>query len=330
MAYYNSSYYQSNNDLDPSIYNLFDYDPTPYYHAYNRSYDQYTPSWSTTCYSTFTRTESKSIVYEPNSCHVISYDQKPRTQFVTSYSVSAFNVPDFDDYDPTPYDGGYDIAQTYGKPLPPTDQICYPRSTAEITNVLTSDDKDKEREKAHDDHESQAEKTKKESKPEETVKEEEEEEEEEEEAKKELGHEENGTNYKERTEEVGGGNGYEYGNQVSQIPSGYGLEAMDLCESIFGYWPCFARYARRANNGNCHEGEYGCGYGYGYGYNYHWNGAAEYLFGSSDPYVERRDGGGSFGQPVHCYQRHYQAQPITRQDQYDHEEHSWSQNFNIF
>jgi len=24
-------------------------------------------------------------------------------------------------------------------------------------------------------------------------------------------------------------------------PSGYGLEAMDLCESLFVYWPCLSR-----------------------------------------------------------------------------------------
>lgn len=43
-------------------------------------------------------------------------------------SPSDFNEDAFLEYDPTPYDGGFDIALTYGKPLPPSDAICYPRS----------------------------------------------------------------------------------------------------------------------------------------------------------------------------------------------------------
>ncbi|WOG93291.1 hypothetical protein DCAR_0312572 [Daucus carota subsp. sativus] len=35
---------------------------------------------------------------------------------------------DFDEYDPTPYGGGYDIRITYGHPLPPSDEICHPPS----------------------------------------------------------------------------------------------------------------------------------------------------------------------------------------------------------
>ncbi|PKA49429.1 Uncharacterized protein AXF42_Ash016618 [Apostasia shenzhenica] len=37
---------------------------------------------------------------------------------------------DFDDYDPTPYSGGYDIALTYGRPIPPSEETCYPVSVA--------------------------------------------------------------------------------------------------------------------------------------------------------------------------------------------------------
>lgn len=43
-------------------------------------------------------------------------------------SPSEFNEVEFEEYDPTPYDGGYDIALTYGKPLSPSDAVCYPRS----------------------------------------------------------------------------------------------------------------------------------------------------------------------------------------------------------
>ncbi|KAF0935229.1 hypothetical protein E2562_031265 [Oryza meyeriana var. granulata] len=42
----------------------------------------------------------------------------------------ADEVADFDEYDPTPYGGGYDLALTFGRALPPTDETCYPISTA--------------------------------------------------------------------------------------------------------------------------------------------------------------------------------------------------------
>lgn len=35
----------------------------------------------------------------------------------------------FDDLDPTPYDGGYNIEDTYGQPLPPSNETCYPVSS---------------------------------------------------------------------------------------------------------------------------------------------------------------------------------------------------------
>lgn len=36
------------------------------------------------------------------------------------------DVDDFDEYDPTPYGGGYDLVLTFGRPLPPSEEICYP------------------------------------------------------------------------------------------------------------------------------------------------------------------------------------------------------------
>ncbi|XP_078160668.1 uncharacterized protein LOC144556056 isoform X3 [Carex rostrata] len=39
-----------------------------------------------------------------------------------------FNEDDFENYNPYPYRGGYDLAQTYGQPLPPSAAICYPIS----------------------------------------------------------------------------------------------------------------------------------------------------------------------------------------------------------
>ncbi|THU48157.1 hypothetical protein C4D60_Mb09t23270 [Musa balbisiana] len=38
-------------------------------------------------------------------------------------------VDDFDEYDPTPYGGGYDLSLTFGRPLPPSEEICYPISS---------------------------------------------------------------------------------------------------------------------------------------------------------------------------------------------------------
>ncbi|TMW91841.1 hypothetical protein EJD97_013825 [Solanum chilense] len=39
------------------------------------------------------------------------------------------DVPEFDEYDETPYGGGYDIKVTYGNPIPPSEETCYPLSS---------------------------------------------------------------------------------------------------------------------------------------------------------------------------------------------------------
>ncbi|CAL9092867.1 uncharacterized protein At5g39570-like isoform X1 [Musa acuminata AAA Group] len=41
-----------------------------------------------------------------------------------------FNEDDFEEYNPHPYLGGYDIALTYGDPLPPSSATCYPISSS--------------------------------------------------------------------------------------------------------------------------------------------------------------------------------------------------------
>ncbi|XP_062087425.1 uncharacterized protein LOC133794222 [Humulus lupulus] len=358
MAYYSPGYYQNSSDLgeyhqtpyaynsndfftdqggsvtysaykEPSFYNLFDYNiPTHYNYSadYNHSYN-HIPSTTTTtrtAYSVFTSTEPMSVQYhDPVTHYKITYNHQPPTQFVISYdSVSPeFAVPEFDDYDPTPYDGGFDITQTYGKPLPPSTEICYPNSATGATpppsnaeakkkeksepqNGLKpnkADNKEEERKPSHDSGRGD-ETHKPKPKPEQSS---------------------------EEPLSVGIGNGFEYEKQASSslIPSGYGLEAMDLCESLFGYWPCLSRHAKRSAMNNC------CGchdYGFYEGINCgnQWNGAADYLFGGSDPYVEKRDGGGSYGQPIHCYEKHYRETPLYIRVQA--EEDSWSQNFNIF
>ncbi|CAH8384972.1 unnamed protein product [Eruca vesicaria subsp. sativa] len=45
------------------------------------------------------------------------------------YTKDNADVDDYDEYDPTPYSGGYDITVTYGRPLPPSDENCYPLSS---------------------------------------------------------------------------------------------------------------------------------------------------------------------------------------------------------
>ena len=49
----------------------------------------------------------------------------------TSYygrSSSADEPDAFEEFDPTPYGGGYDLFVTFGRPLPPSDETCYPCS----------------------------------------------------------------------------------------------------------------------------------------------------------------------------------------------------------
>ena len=45
------------------------------------------------------------------------------------YTSNDDDVDDFNDYDPTPYSGGYDITVTYGRSVPPSDETCYPLSS---------------------------------------------------------------------------------------------------------------------------------------------------------------------------------------------------------
>eukprot|EP00262_Sarcandra_glabra_P000075 TRINITY_DN100_c0_g1_i2.p1 TRINITY_DN100_c0_g1~~TRINITY_DN100_c0_g1_i2.p1 ORF type:complete len:328 (-),score=64.20 TRINITY_DN100_c0_g1_i2:437-1420(-) len=40
------------------------------------------------------------------------------------------DADDFDEYDPTPYGGGFDLVLTYGRPIPPSDETCHPSSSS--------------------------------------------------------------------------------------------------------------------------------------------------------------------------------------------------------
>ncbi|XP_058004053.1 uncharacterized protein At5g39570-like, partial [Hevea brasiliensis] len=47
----------------------------------------------------------------------------------TEKKLASIPETDIDEYDPTPYGGGYDIALTYGRPIPPSDETCYQNSS---------------------------------------------------------------------------------------------------------------------------------------------------------------------------------------------------------
>ncbi|KAF9672224.1 hypothetical protein SADUNF_Sadunf11G0018400 [Salix dunnii] len=332
--YYSS--YDSSSDHDSvaySSYNYnqhqgFSYDP-PYYAAYDP-----VSSYSRTAYSESTFSEPMCIKYDPGHYY------HEQTRFIVSYNDSEFNETDFEEYDPTPYDGGFDLAATYGKPLPPSAEICYPRSTPD-PNVASLDGfsygsiiapygKDEVNEPAakpqgeskpispppieaapvplefSDGHGNSQEKL-----------------------QKDEGSEERGADHPDPwpgydtgiARGSSGDLGYEYGKQWPQVPSGYGLEAMDLCEGLFGYWPCLSRYARNNHDSqkaaDCGSSDPCCGRwdDGGSGYGNQWKVTADYLFGSSNPYGERRDdgGGSSYGNVTYGYERHYQEEPLYYQ-----------------
>ncbi|XP_021726189.1 uncharacterized protein At5g39570-like [Chenopodium quinoa] len=104
----------------------------------------------------------------------------------------------------------------------------------------------------------------------------------------------------------------EYGDQIRrQIPPGYGMEAIDLCEGVFGgYFPCLWKRNQRIYNhqrdGNDNMNDY----------DYCWKETAEYLFGNPNPYGGTMPEKGSYGDPVYSYHRHFPQQPLTEQVQY--------------
>ncbi|KAF5190469.1 hypothetical protein FRX31_019934 [Thalictrum thalictroides] len=244
---------------------------------------------------------------------------------------NGFNEPDFPEFDSTPYGGGYDISATYGKPLPPSNIICYPRS---IPNQNSSPP-------PHDFYQEQN-LTDYKTKPQNgstppfnhsdpgfnTP------------IASNLGEESphyrddyspNGYDYNDTpiasnaVEEIpqlgydySHPNGYNYGReengyynyerQVPVPPSDY----IEPCASLFGYWPCLLK-------------DYQKNYvqqGYGeQSYVNEWQKTEEYFFGSSYPYNERRDN--DVSQVNYGYERHQIEQPSYVQEEYN--EQSWSQ-----
>ncbi|KAL4562429.1 hypothetical protein LXL04_034632 [Taraxacum kok-saghyz] len=212
-------------------------------------------------YFAYNYVEPKSIEYEPVSCDTgyVSY----HTQYSISYSKREpqFNEPEFDEYDPTPYGGGYDIVSVYGKPLPPSDQTCYPRS-----NPKTIEPKSKP--VAHDPiplvnpvPESQHEPVHvplvdpepepvhvSVPTPEPLDSRKIRETDLEEWSDRDYGYEYDYP-WPEYDHGYGIGVGYDYGygkQVVVQVPPcEYDPEVVDFCESIFGSWPCLARIRRQ-------------------------------------------------------------------------------------
>ncbi|KAA8519933.1 hypothetical protein F0562_014157 [Nyssa sinensis] len=153
MACYSSKYYEddvgeyhqtpysSSHDIVPTQDSIsffryefsqpkfIEYDPSDYGDAYDPHVSQ-----SEISYSVYNFSVPKFVEYNPTP--------HAETQYIVSYSTLEFNEPDFEEYDLTPYGGGYDIAQTYGKPLPPSDEICHPRSMSEPTGLYQKDDID--------------------------------------------------------------------------------------------------------------------------------------------------------------------------------------------
>uniref|UniRef100_A0A6N2LCH9 Uncharacterized protein n=1 Tax=Salix viminalis TaxID=40686 RepID=A0A6N2LCH9_SALVM len=53
--------------------------------------------------------------------------------------AEADRVDDYDEYDPTPYGGGYDIVLTYGQPIPPSDDTCHPIKSSSQSDEIDYD-----------------------------------------------------------------------------------------------------------------------------------------------------------------------------------------------
>ncbi|XP_014518324.1 uncharacterized protein LOC106775687 [Vigna radiata var. radiata] len=338
MSFYGGSSYSAS---DYGEYNFNSYSPNYHYaqissptayegYEYNQPYYGYDPTlyyapnypaetYQTISYSATTYTDPKSLVYDPN------YGM---THLVISYSNVEFNVPEFEEYDSTPYDGGYDIDQTYGKALPPSDKICYPRSgSIPISDPIPvaivplptikegTDEKGitppqngtavqiaEEKPQSQDSGRDQPEKV--------------------EDSESEGSEDEDDYDVESGVgsgfgEGYGGGQGYENEKQVGpQYPSGYGLEAVDICESLFGYWPCLERMKKR----ECYGKEVACRGNHCQ--ENMWQGTADYLFGSPYPYGgSAEDGSGYGGEPVYAYQRYYPMQ--AQYKQIDHNSEFW-------
>ncbi|KAJ4879176.1 glycine-rich protein [Raphanus sativus] len=227
------------NFYDNNQHQQFGFDPMSYNNSYNNwngsEYEyEYETASASVAYSVSTLSEPKHLFYDPSYyTTTTTYESPP--QFSIYCNVQGFNEPEFEEYDPTPYGGGYDIVATYGKPLPPSVNTCYPSSTADqgkppsppeiIAPVPLGIYGDGEEKKAVKKHKVEV--------------------------------------------------------KALYVPSGYGLEATDLCEVIFGgYFPCVLRNKRRQEDEN-RAAEVTCWESTD---SDPWKTTSDYLFGDSYPY----------------------------------------------
>ncbi|XP_075523183.1 uncharacterized protein LOC142555920 [Primulina tabacum] len=227
---------------------LMQYSPVENHSSDNEYYSGYV-NRSGINYSVYHCTELKPLQYDPS----LFSEKKSRISY--SISTEELNETEYKEYSPEPYRGGYDPITTYGRPLPPSDEICYPRSTprpnvvsfdgfdyGSIPSPYRKDDLDnlstklpitiEEADQETDDFGNGDEVT---------------------------GTGEHGeigepvqstpsdnSHKKHDDERYENGRNGDYDDKIGwQTSYGSGLESMDLCESIFGYWPCLDQIERQ-------------------------------------------------------------------------------------
>ncbi|KAF8090690.1 hypothetical protein N665_0469s0025 [Sinapis alba] len=291
---------QVNNLYD---HNYYDNNQQQQFGFYPVSYDnwnglsEYETTSASVAYSVSTMSEPKHLFYDPN-VYTTYYESPP--QFNIYCNVQGFNEPEFEEYDPTPYGGGYDIVATYGKPLPPSVKICYPSSTSAHANPPSppetiapvplgvydggGEKKVVKKRVTFSEPLEEArplEVTKEDDHQEEEIDEEDDEEWEEDENEDEEEEEDESSSYGSTTkpESVETETGEV---KAVYVPSGYGLEATDMCEVIFGgYFPCVLRNKRRQEDDNKRAAEVSCWESTD---SDPWKMTSDYLFGDSYPY----------------------------------------------
>ncbi|KAK9706578.1 hypothetical protein RND81_07G136300 [Saponaria officinalis] len=296
------------------------------------------------------------------------------TQIVISYSTVGNNeITDLDypEYDSEPFVGGYDICATYGKPLPPSNEICYPptnianlvqktdnnainsvdeggdedekiegdpkpingnvvtqviqeETDSKIKdNVISSEDEDEDEDDEDLDDENfggdpkpingnvvtQVIQKEIDSKIEDNVIDSDDEDEDEDEDDEDLEDENfegdpkhtNGNVVTQEEIDTKSENLEDKKTEIRrQIPPGYGIEGMDICEGLFGgYFPCLSKRNNRVDCEQC-GGEVKSNKKDDYEY---WQGTVDYLFGNPNPYGGAMPEKGSYGDPMYYYQR---------------------------
>lgn len=285
--------YTSFNEFDQQP-KLIEHNP---YNYFDSSATQQIPN-----YLVYNYTQHKLIRYDPPLSYTSASFYSKSSNSVSDSTIELAE-PNFEEYDPTPYGGGYDIAQTYGKPLPPSDKICYPRSTPQLPHGSIPSAN------GHGDNHAVKPRQDKDSEPADN--------------REKQNYSDIGDQVKNGTDELdlqkpieikvsdvderppssdyNNGYGYDWNRQVPYTPYGSGLEAMDICESIFGYWPCIAKMNRQrnANCVVCNEER---------SQNEPWKEAADYLFGSPFACGDEQNNG-DIGYHFYNNENYYQHQP---------------------